>query len=190
MKKNKTLNDELDMLLSKTSLPSDYEIKQETTSKKLSLAGQKSGNKAKQKGQIYKISSVGGKVAASNIENRIKLAKVGKKQGKINVDSGFLDKIRTKEGCIDGGYKGFEKQCVELICPKCGTEGKGRVMYLWHFDKCKTKTIYQFDLNNNFIKIWKNTKELTNAGFKNESIINCCNGKKKNYKGFIWKYKK
>ena len=84
MKKNKNLNDELDMLLSKTSLPSDYEIKQETTSKKLSLAGQKSGNKAKQKGQIYKICSVGGKVAASNIENRIKLAKVGKKKGKIN----------------------------------------------------------------------------------------------------------
>jgi hypothetical protein len=137
--KNNNLNSELDALLSKTNLPSDYEIKQDTTSKKLALAGSKAGKIAKKSGQLLKAASNGGKKAASKEENKTKFAKVGKKQGKINSDSGFLDSIRTKEGCIRGGYAGLEKQCVELKCPHCNKVGVGRIMYRWHMDNCKHK---------------------------------------------------
>jgi hypothetical protein len=59
--KNNNLNSELDALLSKTNLPSDYEIKQDTTSKKLALAGSKAGRIAKKSGQLLKAASNGGK---------------------------------------------------------------------------------------------------------------------------------
>jgi hypothetical protein len=85
------------------------------------------------------IQSKGGKVAYSLPNVKKKFIESGKKQGRKNADTGFLDSIRTKEACIKGGYAGLEKQCVELKCPHCNKIGVGRAMYRWHFDKCKHK---------------------------------------------------
>jgi len=53
----------------------------------------------------------------------------------------------------------------------------------------KSKIVYQYDLNGNFIKKWKSinsaAKEL---GFKKHGICNCCNGKLKQSYKYIWRY--
>jgi hypothetical protein len=138
---NKNFNQHLDDLLSDIVLPSDLEIKQETTSKKLAIAGSKAGKIAKASGQLLKASSNGGKKAYAIDYVKSKFIESGKIQGKKNVETGFLDSIRTKEACILGGKRGLQAQCVELICPHCNKIGRGRAMYRWHMDKCKHKTI-------------------------------------------------
>jgi len=60
--------------------------------------------------------------------------------------------------------------------------------------KLKQKTIFQYDLNNKFIKEHPNSyqveKEFTNNNLKINSsdIRSCCNGKQKTAGGYIWKY--
>ena len=57
--------------------------------------------------------------------------------------------------------------------------------------------ILQYDLNNNFIKEYKNNQEVINLFLKplnriktSSAIHACCKGKQKTSCGFIWKYKK
>jgi predicted RNA-binding Zn-ribbon protein involved in translation (DUF1610 family) len=76
----------------------------------------KAGEWSVKSGHLKKISSLGGKV-----------------QGSKNLILNYV----TKETLSMGGKAGLKKQCVELICPKCGKVGVGRAMYRWHFDKCR-----------------------------------------------------
>lgn len=57
-----------------------------------------------------------------------------------------------------------------------------------NIDPCirKEKTVYQFDLCGNLIKVWKSAK-LT--GFCVQAIYNVCNNKAKTAYGFFWSYK-
>jgi len=54
----------------------------------------------------------------------------------------------------------------------------------------KAKEVYQYDLNNKFIMAYESTGAAARAlGIKNASHIGeCCRGKIKTYKGFIWRY--
>lgn len=53
----------------------------------------------------------------------------------------------------------------------------------------KEKQVIQFDKQNNFIKEWSSTAECGRNGFNNGHISECCNGKRKSHKGYIWRYK-
>ena len=54
-----------------------------------------------------------------------------------------------------------------------------------------SKTVFQYDLNNNLIKEWLSAREIKRVlGFSQQTICDCCNGKINNYKGFVWKYKR
>lgn len=53
----------------------------------------------------------------------------------------------------------------------------------------KSKSILQFDLNNNLTKEWKSSKEASFNGYGAKYIIECCKNKKNKYKNSIWKYK-
>lgn len=48
-------------------------------------------------------------------------------------------------------------------------------------------TILQYDLNNNFIKEYEYLAMVENDGFKNSNVRDCCFGRKKQYKGYIWR---
>ena len=52
-----------------------------------------------------------------------------------------------------------------------------------------SKPVLQYDLEGNFIKEWKSTRECGRNGFNHGHIADCCQGKLKTYKGFIWRYK-
>ncbi len=58
----------------------------------------------------------------------------------------------------------------------------------------KPKTVLQYDLNNNFIAEYKSCGEAKRKNFPEMKkgsghIAECCRGKLKQYKGYIWKYK-
>lgn len=55
----------------------------------------------------------------------------------------------------------------------------------------RTYPIIQYDLNNNFIKEWKDGNEIEKVlGYNKNKIQHVCNGKQKTSYNFIWKYKK
>lgn len=55
----------------------------------------------------------------------------------------------------------------------------------------KSKKVYQYDLNNNFIKEWDSVGVLcAKMKISVGNISNCCNGKRRTGYGFIWRYEK
>lgn len=56
--------------------------------------------------------------------------------------------------------------------------------------KAKSKPIIQFDLNMNIIKEWKSILQASQElNINRNGISNACNNKRKEYKGFIWRFK-
>lgn len=56
--------------------------------------------------------------------------------------------------------------------------------------KAKRKKVYQYSLDGELIKEWDSAYEASTNGFRRDSIYDCCKGKQKSHKNFIWKYKK
>ena len=53
----------------------------------------------------------------------------------------------------------------------------------------RSKKVYQYDLEGNFVREWKSTRECGRNGFNQGNVVSCCRGKLKKYKDFIWRYK-
>lgn len=53
----------------------------------------------------------------------------------------------------------------------------------------RSKKVYQYTLDGEFVREWVSTKECGRNGFHQGNVAACCRGKLKTYKGFIWKYK-
>lgn len=55
--------------------------------------------------------------------------------------------------------------------------------------KACSKEVFQYTLEGKFVKKYTSTMDAERkTGFKSPNICNCCNGKGKTYKGFIWSY--
>lgn len=50
------------------------------------------------------------------------------------------------------------------------------------------KTVYQYTPDGELVRVWPSTAECGRNGFAYPHVCNCCNGKKKQYKGFLWSY--
>lgn len=50
------------------------------------------------------------------------------------------------------------------------------------------KVVYQYDLDNNLIKIWDSALDAANNGFCYKNITRCCRGERKTHKGHKWSY--
>lgn len=50
------------------------------------------------------------------------------------------------------------------------------------------KPVYQYDMENNFIKKWDSAKECSKNNFDYNSVRRCCAGEYKQYKGYKWSY--
>lgn len=54
--------------------------------------------------------------------------------------------------------------------------------------KC-SKTILQLTKNGELVREWTSINEANRNGFDQSNICNCCQGKRKTHKGYIWRYK-
>lgn len=52
-----------------------------------------------------------------------------------------------------------------------------------------SKIVLQFNKNGELVREWPSTREASRNGYNNGGVYSCLVGKKKYYKGFIWKYK-
>lgn len=51
-----------------------------------------------------------------------------------------------------------------------------------------SKTVYQYSLEGDLIKIYNSTHATTKYGFSQGCVARCCRGESETYKGYIWKY--
>jgi len=59
------------------------------------------------------------------------------------------------------------------------------------FSRCHMKPVLQYDLQMNLIREWdcaKNAMAVISPGTTNTGITHCIRGRKKTYKGYIWRY--
>lgn len=54
----------------------------------------------------------------------------------------------------------------------------------------RSKPIVQYDMDMNQIKEWDNAYQCRQYEFDNTNIARCCNGEQRQYKGYIWRWKK
>ncbi len=70
----------------------------------------------------------------------------------------------------------------------CDYSHNNREAHRLGLNRGTSKEVYQFDLNENLIKVWssgRKAEQYYNIGH----IADCCNKKRKTSGGFIWKYK-
>ena len=68
---------------------------------------------------------------------------------------------------------------------RLGKNNRGKFGKLNH----RHKQVYQYDENHNFIQIWDSVMDIErNLHIRSGHISECCNGKRKKVKGYIWKY--
>ena len=54
--------------------------------------------------------------------------------------------------------------------------------------KTRSKKVLQLSLTGDLISEWPSTKECGRNGFNSGNVVECCNGKRKTHKGFLWIY--
>lgn len=86
----------------------------------------------------------------------------------------------------------YEKTTIEWCDPKYnsnyGTRIE-RVAKTQRNDIRKSKPVLQFTKTGEFVREWPSIKECGRNGFKRSAVWRCCAGKKKSYKGYLWKFK-
>jgi hypothetical protein len=111
-----------------------------------------------------------GRIASDETKQKMSLSHKGNKHSQIT-----KDKISQK----NKGNKHLEKTKHMIKDKKLGKPTK------------KSQSVFQYDLNGNFIKEWNKIKEASKFIGKEKdtsSITSCCRGKQKTAFGFIWKY--
>ena len=55
-------------------------------------------------------------------------------------------------------------------------------------DTQKSKMVFQYTLDGNLVKIWESTREAGRHGYHSGHVSDCCVGRCKTHKNYIWKY--
>lgn len=58
----------------------------------------------------------------------------------------------------------------------------------YRMGKSHSRTVYQYSINGDFIKMWPSTMECGRNGFDRGHVGECCLGKRKTHNGYIWSY--
>ena len=79
--------------------------------------------------------------------------------------------------------KPHTKDNVEPCCEECNNN-----LAAAYRQKLKSKTVYQYTLEGELVKIWPSAMECSRNGYSQSAISNCCNGKNKTYKCYQWSF--
>lgn len=151
-------------------------------------------------------------------ETRKKIAESGKGRIAVNrkkvyqytLDGKF---IREWECVRDTEKEGFNHGHVANCCRGEESQHKG---FLWVYDESKVeayekkkrkplskeikqkmsearkgkciKTVYQFTLEGKLVKEWSSITETSMEGYSSKCVGDCCNGKLKTHKGYLWSF--
>lgn len=136
----------------------------------------------------------------------------GKRQSKIvskivyQYDLNF-NLIKIWDSGKEAEKNGFKSPSISLCCHKKQLTHKN---FIWSFseifDKTKIemkeklnktqkpsrfrKKVYQYTKDKKIVKIWNYLKQCKEEGFDISCISNCCHGRYKIHKGYIWSYNK
>lgn len=90
---------------------------------------------------------------------------------------------------------GYARSNITLCCKHKTYQAYG---YLWSYDedyikqkkiRKNCKTVYQYDLDGNFVQKWESVSEIHKVlGYNKTNISHCCLGKLKSVYGYIWTY--
>ena len=87
----------------------------------------------------------------------------------------------------------FEKHHSEETKRKISDANKGKKLSEEQKAKMKegllnkrSKKVHQYTLDGEFVKEWQSVSECRRNGFRHAD--DCCRGKRKQHKGFIWRY--
>lgn len=119
----------------------------------------------------------------------------GRGEGNLTVQW-IIDNIFTKKcahcekigwdviGCnrLDNS-KPHTKDNVEPCCEDCNKE-----LGLEYMHKLTSKTVYQYTLDGELVKVWNSIHECGRNGFDCSGVSRCCRGLQETYKGFKWSY--
>jgi len=124
---------------------------------------------------------------------KISLGILSEMELQIIIDS-YFEKITSKNIAIKLNISSdtlFEHKRIAI-------EGVADVMYCYLDDtsfkeipkenKRRSKPLYQYDLQGNFIKKWNSANECEENGFYSSSIYKCCAGSRKQYKRYKWSH--
>ena len=86
---------------------------------------------------------------------------------------------------ISESHKG--KIFSEETKKKISESNKGKIFSEEHIRKL-SKQVAQYTLDGELNKVWNSAMEAERNGYNQGHISECCQGKRKTHKGFIWKY--
>ncbi len=87
----------------------------------------------------------------------------------------------NEDGSVDK-----EKTTIEWCTPK---ENNDYGSHNERVAKSRLKPILQLSLSGDLIREWPSIKECSRNGFSQSAVSECCNGKRKTHKGFIFQFK-
>ena len=92
--------------------------------------------------------------------------------------------VNHKDECVFNNYYTNLEWCDQLYNLNYGTARKRMAL-------SKSKTVYQYSLDDVFIKEWSSSYEIERElGIHNTLINKCVNGKKKTTHGYRWSYER
>lgn len=83
-------------------------------------------------------------------------------------------------------YKAFQARRVAHTDYKAIVE-KRKIDYKAIAEKL-SRQVYQYSLDGTLVSIWESTKECKKNGYNQGAVSQCCRGKLKHYKNYIWSY--
>ena len=92
-----------------------------------------------------------------------------------------LPVVNHKDEVKDNNYPYNLEWCTDDYNRHYGTAIKRRAEKL-------SKKVYQYDLQGNLINVWASTMDCDRNGYDHRTISDCCLGKRKAHKGYIWSY--
>jgi hypothetical protein len=101
------------------------------------------------------------------------------KGGLTNVETGHISNLGSTYGPAIGKKYGPKNG------RKVGSSGLGAQTMKEKY----SAPIIQMDMDGNVVKEWNSINDAKRAGYHGGHISNCCNNKKPQYKGYIWKFK-
>ena len=86
----------------------------------------------------------------------------------------------------EDGNVNKERTTIEWCTPK---ENNDYGTHNERVAKARSKKVLQLSLTGELIREWDSTKECGRNGFSQSAVSECCNGKRKSHKGFIFQFK-